>query len=111
MTQGVQTHVTQNQLDELLESEAAKTMLETGEQRGWIEPAELESFAVEHGLADTDIDDLARELDRIGLEVREGPSEGKTPRRPRTLSTRPTSSWELETAFSSSWPRSEGTSS
>ena len=79
MTQRVQTHVTQNQLDELLESEAAKTMLETGEQRGWIEPAELESFAVEHDLADPDIDDLARELDRIGLEVREGPSEGKTP--------------------------------
>jgi RNA polymerase primary sigma factor len=71
--------VTQNQLVELLESEAAKTMLETGEQRGWIESSELESFAVEHDLADPDIDDLARELDRIGLEVREEPSEEKAP--------------------------------
>ena len=75
----MQTHVTQNQLVELLESEAAKTMLETGEQRGWIEPAELEAFAVEHELADPDIDDLARELERIGLEVREASSEEKVP--------------------------------
>ena len=75
----MQTHVRQNQLVELLESEGAKTMLETGEERGWIEPAELEAFAVEHDLADPDIEDLARELDRIGLEVREAPSGGEGP--------------------------------
>ena len=75
----MQTNVTQNQLAELLESEAAKTMLETGEERGWIEPAELEAFAVEHDLADPDVEDLTRELDRIGLEVRETPPEEKAP--------------------------------
>ena len=75
----MQTEVKQNQLAELLESEAAKTMLETGEERGWIEPAELEAFAVEHELADPDVDDLTRELARIGLEVREARSEEKAP--------------------------------
>jgi RNA polymerase primary sigma factor len=69
--------VTQNQLAELLESEAARMMLETGEERGWIEPAELEAFAVEHELADPDVEDLTRELDRVGLEVRAAPLEGK----------------------------------
>jgi RNA polymerase primary sigma factor len=69
----------QNQLAELLESEAAKTMLETGEERGFIEPAALEAFAVEHELADLDVEDLTRELDRIGLEVRDAPPEDKAP--------------------------------
>jgi len=62
---------TQIQLTGLLESEAAKAMLETGEERGWIEPAELEAFALEHELADPDVEDLTRELERIGLEVRD----------------------------------------
>jgi RNA polymerase primary sigma factor len=75
----VKTQVTENQVAELLESEAAKTMLETGEERGWIEPAELEAFAVEHELADPAVEDLTRELDRIGLEVREAPPEEKAP--------------------------------
>ncbi len=42
--------LTQNQLTELLETESARTLLEAGEERGWIEPAELEAFAVEHDL-------------------------------------------------------------
>jgi RNA polymerase primary sigma factor len=64
--------LTQNQLTELLESEGARTMIEAGEERGWIEPAELEAFALEHELADVDIEELTRELERIGLEVRDG---------------------------------------
>src|SRR5256712_7111032 len=46
-------------------------MLEAGEERGWIEPAELEAFALEHDLADLEIEELTRELERIGLEVRD----------------------------------------
>ncbi len=68
---------TQNQLTELLETEGAKAMLETGEERGWIEPAELEAFALEHELADVDVEELTRELERIGLEVREARPEEK----------------------------------
>src|SRR5436305_14892396 len=50
-------------------------MIETGEERGWIQPAELEAFALEHELADVDIEELTRELERIGLEVRDGTLE------------------------------------
>src|SRR3954471_7498310 len=75
----VEGDVTQNQLTELLETEGAKAMLETGEERGWIEPAELEAFALEHELVDADVEDLTRELERIGLEVREARPEEKKP--------------------------------
>ena len=67
--------MTQNQLTELLETEGARTMIETGEERGWIQPAELEAFALEHELADVDIEELTRELERIGLEVKDGAAE------------------------------------
>src|SRR3954471_7295128 len=52
-------------------------MLDVGEERGYIEPAELEAFALEHELADLDVEELTRELERIGLEVREAPAEEK----------------------------------
>ena len=66
-----------NRLAELLDSEAAKEMLERGEERGWIEPAEFEAFAIEHDLADPDIEALSDELKRIGLEIRESGVEPK----------------------------------
>jgi RNA polymerase primary sigma factor len=75
----VPNHVTQNQLTELLETEGARAMLEAGEERGWIEPAELEAFALEHELVDADVEDLTRELERVGLEVREAAPEEKAP--------------------------------
>ena len=53
----------------LLESEAAKAMLETGEERGWIEPADLEAFALEHELNEDEIEQLSRELEANGLEI------------------------------------------
>jgi RNA polymerase primary sigma factor len=77
--------VTQNRLAELLASEAAKTMLETGEERGWIEPAELEALAVEHELPDPDVEDLTHQLDRIGLEIRQAQPEEKAPTKAEEL--------------------------
>jgi len=74
---GVDKPLTQNQMTELLETEGARTLIEAGEERGWIEPAELEAFALEHELADLDVEELQRELERIGLEVREGAPEEK----------------------------------
>jgi len=59
----------------LLESEAARAMLDTGEERGWIEPAVLKAFALEHELGDAELEDLTRELERIGLEVRDARPE------------------------------------
>jgi RNA polymerase primary sigma factor len=75
----VRMQATENQLTELLESEAGKAMLETGEERGWIEPAELEAFALEHELVDSDVEGFTRELERIGLEVREARLDEKAP--------------------------------
>ena len=69
--------LTQNQLTELLESEGARVMLDVGEERGWIEPAELEAFAVENDLGDPDVQEVVRELERVGLEVREPVVEEK----------------------------------
>jgi RNA polymerase primary sigma factor len=61
--------LTQNQLQELLESEQARVMLDGAEERGYVLPAELEVFALEHDLADEEVEALTRELEAIGLEV------------------------------------------
>src|SRR5437763_4392154 len=61
--------MTQNQITELLESEGARVLLEGAEERGWLEPAELEAFALEHDLADDEVEQLSRELQLIGLEI------------------------------------------
>src|SRR5436305_14225077 len=73
----IDSDLTQSQLTELLETESARTLIEAGEERGWVEPAELEAFAVENDLADPDVADIVRELERIGLEVREPVVEEK----------------------------------
>jgi RNA polymerase primary sigma factor len=69
--------LTQNQLHELLETEPARTLLEGAEERGFIEPAELEAFALEQDLGDDEVEQLTRELEAIGLEVGEPRSEGE----------------------------------
>jgi RNA polymerase primary sigma factor len=63
--------LTQHQLHELLESEAGRTMVVAAEERGFVEPAEIEALALEHELAEDDIEQLTRELEAIGLEVGE----------------------------------------
>jgi RNA polymerase primary sigma factor len=67
--------LTQHQLQELLETEPARTLLEGAEERGFVLPAELEAFALEHDLADEEVEQLTRELEAIGLEVGEIPTE------------------------------------
>ena len=44
-------------------------MVETAQERGYLEPAELEAFALELDLNDEDIEELTAELERIGLEI------------------------------------------
>ena len=69
--------LTQNQLQELLGTEPARALLEGAEERGFVLPAELEAFALEHDLADDEVEELTRELETTGLEVREpGPEAG-----------------------------------
>jgi RNA polymerase primary sigma factor len=67
--------VTQNQLQELLGTEPARALLEGAEERGFVLPAELEAFALEHDLADDEVEELTRELETTGLEVREAAAE------------------------------------
>jgi len=61
--------LTQNQLIELFESEQVKALVERSEERGFVEPAELEAFVLEHELNDEEQEQLTRELETIGLEV------------------------------------------
>ena len=61
--------MTQNQLTELLESDQIKALIERSEERGWVDPIELEAFALEHELNDEESEQITRELETIGLEV------------------------------------------
>jgi RNA polymerase primary sigma factor len=61
--------LTQNQLTELLETEGAKTLIEGAEERGFVEAAQLEAFALEHELSDLDVEEFRRELERLGMEI------------------------------------------
>jgi len=67
--------LTHQQISELLETEGARSLVEAAEERGHVEPTELEAFALEHDLDDADMEQLARELEAIGLEVGEPRSE------------------------------------
>jgi RNA polymerase primary sigma factor len=61
--------LTQNQLNELLESEQVRAIVEGAEERGFIDPAALEAFAAELELNDQEVEELTRELERTGLEI------------------------------------------
>jgi len=69
--------LTQHQLHELLDSDQAKVLVEGAEERGHLEAAELEAFALEHDLAEDEVEELTRELERIGLEVRQPAAEAE----------------------------------
>ena len=62
--------LTHQQISELLETEGARSLVEAAEERGHVEPTEIEAFALEHDLDDGDVEQLMRELEAIGLEVR-----------------------------------------
>jgi len=74
--------LTQNQFHELLETDLARALVEGAEERGYVDPAELEAFALEHELSDVDLEDLTRELERIGLEIREAEAVAGEERKP-----------------------------
>ena len=70
-----ESQLTQQQISELLETEGARSLVEAAEERGHVEPTELEAFALEHELDDADVEQLTRELEAIGLEVNDPRSE------------------------------------
>jgi len=63
--------LTQNQLQELLETEHVRALVEASEERGFVEATVLEAVALEHELSDVELEELKHELERLGLEFRE----------------------------------------
>src|SRR5271154_5442339 len=61
--------LTQNQLQELLESDQIRAMVEGAEERGYIDPAAILAFAAEQDLNEQEVEELTRELERTGLEI------------------------------------------
>ena len=64
-----ETALTQNQLQELLESDQIRAIVEGAEERGYIDPAAIEAFAAEQDLNEQEVEELTRELERTGLEI------------------------------------------
>ena len=65
-------------------------MVESAQERGYLEPAELEAFALELDLNDEDIEELTTELERIGLEI-STPAARRPPKPRRKRRRRPSS--------------------
>src|SRR5919106_2144112 len=56
-------------MHEVLDTQAGRSLVESAEERGYIEPAELEALALELDLGDEDVAQVLHELESIGLEV------------------------------------------
>ncbi len=53
----------------MLESDQIRAIVEGAEEKGFIDPAQLEAFAAELELNDDEREELTRELERTGLEI------------------------------------------
>src|SRR5436305_5702920 len=62
-------------MHELLEAEHARTFGGGAEERRIVEAAEIEAFALEHDLGEEDAEQFQRELEAIGLEIRQPAEE------------------------------------
>ncbi|MEP7335992.1 MAG: sigma-70 factor domain-containing protein, partial [Actinomycetota bacterium] len=62
--------MTQNQLQELLESDPVRALVEASEEQGFIEATTLETFGQEHELNEADLEQLRHELVSIGFEIK-----------------------------------------
>jgi RNA polymerase primary sigma factor len=69
--------LTQNQLQELLESEPVKAIVEASEEQGFIEATSLETMAQEQELNEEDLEQLRHELESIGFEIRAAATDEK----------------------------------
>ena len=79
-------NLTQNQLQELLESDPVRALVEASEEQGFIETTALESFAAEQELNEDDLEQLRHELESIGFEVRAVVAEeAEKPKEPTRL--------------------------
>jgi RNA polymerase primary sigma factor len=70
-------NLTQNQLQELVESEPVRALVDASEEQGFIEAAALEILATEQELNEEDLEQLRHELESIGFEIRQAAAEEK----------------------------------
>ena len=59
----------QNSMHELLDTLQGRSIVENAEERGYVEPAELEALALELDLGDQEMADFTQELESLGLEI------------------------------------------
>jgi RNA polymerase primary sigma factor len=62
--------LTQSQLHELIDTDNVRTFLDAAEERSFVETADLETFALEHELNDSEQEELTHQLERMGIEIR-----------------------------------------
>ena len=65
----------------MLESDQIRAIVEGAEERGFIDPAQIEAFAAELELNDQEVEELTLELERTGLEI--GQNAAQAPGAPR----------------------------
>jgi len=56
-------------MHELLDTMQGRSIVENAEERGYVEPAELEALALELDLGDQEMADFTHELEALGLEI------------------------------------------
>ena len=56
-------------MHEVFDTQAGRHLLEIAEERGYVEPAELEALALELDLGDEEIAEVTHELETVGLEI------------------------------------------
>ena len=75
---GQKEHLSNHTAQEVLDTTQARLLVERAEERGYVEPAELEALALELDLNDDELAEFLQELEAIGHEVgqpREEPDE------------------------------------
>ncbi len=61
--------MSQNSVHEALDTQAGRHLLESAEERGYVEPAELEALALELDLGDEEMAEVTHELETVGIEI------------------------------------------
>ena len=56
-------------MHEVLDTVQGRTLVETAEERGYIEPAEFEALVLELDLGDEEVAQFTHELEALGLEI------------------------------------------
>ena len=99
-----------HQPHDVLDTVQGRSLLEGAEERGYVEPAELEALALELDLGEDEMSEFAQELEAIGLEIGPPAEEAAEAEETEQPDGRPPSAGPA-TACSSSWPMSGATSS